>query len=312
MAKLIQVPYKTKKYFTNDDSANLIYFQFPKLLMYGAAYKKMSSDGKLLYMLCLDLIKLSMKKGWKDEYGRYYIKMSIDTIKERMNCARDKAISLKKELVQYDLLEIKRIGQGKSDRLYILQLDYNDEDIYKANNDHENIENDEQTLEPQEKSENQTSRSRKNRLLEVGKSDSIKNITIKNNELKNNINNLNKDNDDDKRTKGSVIHNEESINLLINNFKEMTKNDLSERSFKCVVRKVINKYNQGAIETGKFRDYLAAALANKIEELELRRAKDKAQEQLKESIEKRIQERKQELENQPMREIVPFYNWLEE
>ena len=48
----------------------------------------------------------------------------------------------------------------KADRLYILQLDYTDEDIYKANNDHEDIKNDEfqssqtlETLQPHENSE---------------------------------------------------------------------------------------------------------------------------------------------------------------
>ena len=70
-----QLPNKAKKYFTDDDVANLIHFQFPKLLMYGEKYKIMSADGKLFYMICLDLIKLSIKNGWKDEYGRYYINL---------------------------------------------------------------------------------------------------------------------------------------------------------------------------------------------------------------------------------------------
>ena len=158
MAKMIQVPYKTKRYFTTDDIAHLIYFQLPKLLMYGEKYKDMSADGKLFYMLCLDLIKLSMKEGWKDEYGRYYIKMSLETIKKRMNCQNTKAVNLKKELIKFELMESVRVGQGKADRLYILQLDYTNEDIYKANNDHEDIENDElstsETVEPLQPQEN--------------------------------------------------------------------------------------------------------------------------------------------------------------
>ena len=73
MAKMIQVPYKTKRYFTTDDIAHLIYFQFPKLLMSGEKYKDMSADGKLFYMLCLDLISFHERR-LKDEYGRYSIK----------------------------------------------------------------------------------------------------------------------------------------------------------------------------------------------------------------------------------------------
>ncbi|PFA66868.1 hypothetical protein CN378_12710 [Bacillus sp. AFS015802] len=320
MAKIIQVPYPTKRYFTNEDHANLIYFQFPKLLMYGDTYKSMSSDSKLLYMLCLDLIKLSMRKNWKDEYGRYYIKLSVETIKDRLNCQNTKAINLKKELINHELMEVVRVGQGKADRLYILQLDYSEEDIYKANNDHEDIENDEIAPEENvgalgavENSDFQNSRIPKSRTLEFRKSEPIKNDFTKNNSTENNFNKHNKDSiDDDKRTLGgdSSVHNEQQINLLISNFRESTKDDLSERSFKAIVRKVMDKYNQGKVDS--LRDYLATALANKIDELELRRAKSEAKEQLKANSPARIHEKKQELENQPIRKKVPFYNWLED
>ncbi|OIK14230.1 hypothetical protein BIV60_12030 [Bacillus sp. MUM 116] len=308
------------RYFTNADNANLIYFQFPKLLMYGEKYKKMSGDGKLFYMLCLDLIKLSMKRGWKDEEGHYYIKMSLETIKERMNCQNTKAVNLKKELITYGLMEAMRIGQGKSDRLYILQLEYTDEDIYKANNDHEGIENDEEpplgnpgSLEPQENSENQSSRTPQIGELELHKSETIKNNIIKNKQIRTNTNNKYIDNiDDDKRTSPSgevsARHNDEYINLVISNFRESTKEELSNRSFNAVVRKVVDKYNQGKVNI--FRDYLVTALSNKIEELEFRRAKDQVKEEIKKSKQQKFQQWKQELDTQPIIE-VPFYNWLD-
>lgn len=320
MAQMIQVPDLTKRYFTSDDNASLIYFQFPKLLMYGEKYKPMSSDGKLFYMLCLDLITLSMKKGWKDEYGRYYIKMSLETIKDRMNCQNTKAVNLKKELIEYGLMEVVRIGQGKADRLYILQLDYTSEDIYRANNDHEGIENDEDVisenlgaLQPQENSENQSSRTLKSGELELRKSETIKNLSIKNNELRTNPNNPDIENmDDDKRTPpdggDSANHNEEAINLLISNFREATKDELVERSFKSVVQKVVDKYNQGKIGEGKFRDYLVTSLVNKIENLEIRRQKENAKQQIKASPGRNIADKLHDLE---IREI-PLYNWLED
>lgn len=123
------------------------------------------------------------------------------------------------------------------------------------------------------------------------------------------LNNKNKNIDDDKRTKGSAIHNEETINLIVSNFREMTKDELTERSFKAVVRKVVDKHSQGKVNS--FRDYLATALANKMEELELRKAKAEAREQLKANMQQRVEERKEKLEKQPIREVVPFYNWLE-
>lgn len=108
----------------------------------------------------------------------------------------------------------------------------------------------------------------------------------------------------------SAIHNEENISLLISNFRELTKGDLTDRSFNAIVRKVVDKYNQGKVRS--FRDYLATALANKIEELELRRLKITVREELKVSKRERSQQRKQELEKQPIVKELPLYNWLEE
>lgn len=129
-----------------------------------------------------------------------------------------------------------------------------------------------------------------------------------------NINNKDIDNiDDDKRTSLSrtvtAVHSEESIKVIISNFRESTKDELSGRSFNAIVRKVVDKYNQGKINS--FRDYLATALANKIEELEFRRAKDNAKERLKASKQLRIQKRMKELEELPLSKTVPVYNWLE-
>jgi len=145
------------------------------------------------------------------------------------------------------------------------------------------------------------------------------NNTKTNNTKKKVNNNIYKDYiDDDKRTSSNeeispISHNDDMINLIISNFREATKDDLTERSFKAVVRKVIDKYNQGKVNS--FRDYLATALANKIYDLELRRAKDKARENLKAAKEQLIQEKIQkleQLEKKPYVRRVPLYNWLEE
>jgi hypothetical protein len=131
-----------------------------------------------------------------------------------------------------------------------------------------------------------------------------------------NSNNINNNIDDDKRTspsgEDSAVHNDESINLLINNLQEATKDQLSGKSFRNVVRKVIDKYNQGKVDKENFRAYLVSALSNKIEELELRRAKDKAREELKASKQERFQQIMQQLTALPVSETIPFYNWLEE
>jgi hypothetical protein len=107
-------------------------------------------------------------------------------------------------------------------------------------------------------------------------------------------------NDDDKRT-SSAEYDDAQIELLISNFREATKDDLSERSFKSVVRKVVDKYNQGKVNS--FRDYLVTSLIRKIDELELRRQKDNAKQQ--------IPKRKPDLRQLEIKEL-PYYNWLDE
>jgi hypothetical protein len=130
--------------------------------------------------------------------------------------------------------------------------------------------------------------------------------TILNTDIYKTTNNHNVDNiDDDKRT-SSAVHNEESINLIISNLREATKDDLADRSFNAVVRKVVDKYNQGTVTN--FRDYLITALCNKIDELEFRRQKDNN----KKIDPDKQQRRRERVRNREIEEPVPFYNWLEQ
>jgi len=120
------------------------------------------------------------------------------------------------------------------------------------------------------------------------------------------LNNNNKyiDNiDDDKRT-SSTVHSEDTINLIISNFREATKDELTDRSFKSVVRKVVDKYNQGKVNS--FRDYLATALIRKIEDLELRRQKGNAKQQIAAGKKQHVEDKLNNIELKK----VPFYDWL--
>lgn len=137
------------RYFNAIDYDKLIYFQMPKILMYGEKYEKLSNDAKMLYMICFDLTKVSMSNhgkkdrygnilNWKDEKG-FYIKMSNEKIEKVMKCGTTKAVKLKKELQKFGLLEQKRVGLNKANLLYVLQLEYSENDIYTVNQLHENM-----------------------------------------------------------------------------------------------------------------------------------------------------------------------------
>ena len=144
--------------------------------------------------------------------------------------------------------------------------------------------------------------------LETPKGRGNQKTILNKNTILNTNNNYIENIDDDKRTESSAIHNEENIDLIISNLREATNDELSDRSYKAVVRKVVDKYNQGKVNS--FRDYLVTALANKIDELELRRNKDEAKQSLRETQEARKQQRESMLKNVEVTRDVPFYDWL--
>ncbi|RAT01375.1 hypothetical protein A6E27_22855 [Bacillus cereus] len=94
----------------------------------------------------------------------------------------------------------------------------------------------------------------------------------------------------------------ESLTEVINSLRLQTKDLLVKRSFDSVLRKVIDKYEQGKVSN--FRDYLVTSLNAKIEELELRRIKEQAKQNLA--------NRDRNEEPAPYTGQVPFYNWLDE
>jgi hypothetical protein len=234
----------TKRYFTAMDYDKLIYFQMPKVLMYAEKYKNLGNDAKLLYMVCFDLIKVSMtnhgkrdKNGniqcWKDENG-YFIRLSLEKIQKIMRCGKGKAVQLKQKLEKYNLLEQKRIGLNKANLLYVMQLEYTKEDICVINEVEESLMKDDLEDDPDNigepptstestevrksdfrKFENRTSGSSKIGLQEVRKSD-----PINNNINKNKINNNNKEKVEKKEMNVVVVNNnlkQEKESVQVNN-----------------------------------------------------------------------------------------------
>ncbi|MFI8671986.1 replication initiator protein A [Bacillus paranthracis] len=209
---------ENKRFFTIEDNQTLIYFQLPKVLMIAERYKKLSNDAKLLYVYYLDLNKKSMKHNWKDKEGRYYIKFSDEKAMEFIGCAKQKLSQLKKALREFELIHTKRLGQGMVDITYVLKLEYTDEDVYKVEEEFDNVaddanekdqkaevrksnfstESNEVRKSNSKKCENQTSRSMKIEGLEVRKSNSINKNNLsdidssENDSIENNLNlNLN-------------------------------------------------------------------------------------------------------------------------
>lgn len=179
-------------YFYGQEADMLSFYRIPKLLFTNDFFKRLSTDAKVLYGLMLDRMSLSIKNKWIDAENRAYIYFSVEDTMEMLNCKKNKAIDTMKELDSENglgLIEKKRQGQGKPAIIYVKTFIIED------------VETDQklekQTSEIGENAvdncsevgntnflelENQTSRSPKNKPLEVGKRES-NNTKINNTDL---------------------------------------------------------------------------------------------------------------------------------
>ena len=110
-------------YYYGDESNQFSFYRIPRQLITGEAFKKLSTDAKLLYGLLLDRMGLSAKNGWYDDMGRVFIYYTLDEIQEDLNCGHEKAVRLLAELDTgkkgFGLIERVKQGQGRPTKIYV-------------------------------------------------------------------------------------------------------------------------------------------------------------------------------------------------
>ena len=125
------------KFYQPDDVYGTLFFQFPKVLIYGDKYNKLSSDAKIAYMLLKDKLEFSIKNEWIDEDNYICFKYSNIALMQIFNYSEKTVIKIKKELESVDLLYQKRMGynpktkKNEANRLYLGELELSAEDVYK-------------------------------------------------------------------------------------------------------------------------------------------------------------------------------------
>lgn len=122
------------KRFNINQELEKLFIEVSKPLLYETKYKPnketgskgLSNDAKLLYGILLDRTKLSIHKATQegdirfiDENGDIFIYFVNQAIAEILNFGEKKAIAVKKELVEYGLLEEVQQGDKKANRLYL-------------------------------------------------------------------------------------------------------------------------------------------------------------------------------------------------
>lgn len=92
--------------------------RLPNFLFEAPTFTQLSSEAKLLYAFILRRAELSRKNGWADEYGRIYLYYPINEVVDLLHCGRQKAVGTLRELQYVGLIDIKKQGCGKPNRIY--------------------------------------------------------------------------------------------------------------------------------------------------------------------------------------------------
>ena len=169
-------------YFHDYESEQFAFYRIPKALFTDDYFRNLSSDAKVLYGLMLDRMALSIKNRWIDENDRVYIIFTLEQVMQYMNCGRDKGM---KTLAELDtkkgigLIERVKQGFGKPDIIYVKSFVMKQRQA--VNVPAETEEPDEYSPQINEveetdlsQSEKPTCRGRKNRPLEVEKTDFLR------------------------------------------------------------------------------------------------------------------------------------------
>lgn len=192
------------KIITIGDLNKTTFYQLPKAFFYNEKYKPMKNESKIAYSLLKNLITLSINKGWYNEEGEIYVKLSRNKMMEYLNIkGSQKMAQVMKELKEFGLIVERRVGLNRCNEIYLcepeeLNIRYNDEVLFEEEEDESNIKKEEEPLNPYgiRNFENQNSRKQKiksqeHKISKIKKEENqrhIKNsIEIKNNNsIKNN------------------------------------------------------------------------------------------------------------------------------
>lgn len=97
------------------------FFKLPQFLFNHPVVKKLSCEAKVLYSVMLNRLPLSIENKWK-ENGVNYIYFSLKSVMEVLNCAKEKAVNVLKELKASKLILGKRDAKHRSVKYFFLDI----------------------------------------------------------------------------------------------------------------------------------------------------------------------------------------------
>ena len=106
-------------YYYGNEADQYSFYRIPKILLTDRRYKGVSLEAKVLYGLLLDRMGLSARNGWLDDNGRVFLYFTQEEVMAMLDCGKDKATKLFRELEGIGLVERKKQGQGHPARIYV-------------------------------------------------------------------------------------------------------------------------------------------------------------------------------------------------
>ena len=162
-------------YYYGAEAEQFTFVRIPRMLFTDKEhFGGLSNDAKLLYGLLLERMSLSRKNNWFDEQNRVFIIFKIEEIADRLNCGREKACNTLKELDDESgigLISKRRRGMGQPTIIYVKNFVVKDEPSDETEQP-QTPKNQEVGKSEFKDSEKQTSSIPKNRIHEVGNSES--------------------------------------------------------------------------------------------------------------------------------------------
>ena len=120
-------------FFTLQEQYGMKYYQMPKVFFTNEKYKKLSNDAKILYALLHDRLQVSIKNKWIDSTNSLYFIFTNQKLSEILNVSPRKITTIKKELMDTNLLVQKQKSFNAPFHLYLMKPEITVDDMYQMN-----------------------------------------------------------------------------------------------------------------------------------------------------------------------------------
>lgn len=112
------------------------FFQLPKVFFTNEKYLNISNNAKIAWAILRDRSSLSRKNEWFDkDTGRIYFIYKNKELMEILNIKSETTLTkIKKELKESNLIEEKRMGFNKPNKIYLIYPEITESDMYEIDN----------------------------------------------------------------------------------------------------------------------------------------------------------------------------------